>query len=86
MITRDRATPKIEPTLGGQHKYAQWILSIEQTLSLYEHVDSTIWEIVTGEITDPSGGSTIKAEKSGNKDLAKWRRDNNFAILTMKRN
>ena len=86
MTTRDRATPKIEPKLGGQHNYAQWILSIEQTLSLYEHGDTTIWEIVTGEVTDPSGGSTIKAEKAGNKDLIKWRRDNNFAILTMKRN
>ena len=86
MTTRDQATPKIEPKLGGQHNYTQWILSIEQTLSLYKHGDATIWEIVTGEVTDPSGGSTIKAEKSGNKDLIKWRRDNNFAILTMKRN
>jgi len=52
-ISKERSIPKIEPKLGGQHNYAQWVLSIEQTLSSYEHEDETIWEIVTGEIKDP---------------------------------
>lgn len=87
MSINERSTvPKIEPKLGGQHNYAEWILSIKQTLGLYDHGDGSIWEIVTGEITDPTGGSEIKAEKSDTKTRRQWKRDNDFAILTMKRN
>ena len=67
----------------GQNHYAQWILSIEQTLSSYEHEEETIWEIVTGEAKDPD--SEAKG-KSADAKVTHWRRDNNFAILTMKRN
>ena len=83
MTTGDRAIPKIERKVAGQHNYAQWILSIEQKLRLHEYGDATIWEIVTGDASDPSGGSTVHAGKSANNDLVKWKRDNNFVILTM---
>jgi len=42
-------------------KYAGWILSIKQTLGLYDHGDEgSRWQIVTGEIPGASGGSEIK--------------------------
>jgi len=82
-MSKERSIPKIEPKLVGQNNYAQWILSIEQTLSSYEHEEETIWEIVTGKVKDPD--SEAKG-KSADTKVKQWRRDNNFAILTMKRN
>ena len=32
-MSKERSVPKIEPRLSGQQDYAQWILSIKQTLS-----------------------------------------------------
>ena len=57
--------------------------SIEQTLSSYEHEEETIWEIVTGRVKDPD--SEAKG-KSADAKVKHWRIDNNFAILTIKRN
>ena len=48
-----KTTPKIELELGGQYK----------TLTLDEHGDARIWEIVTGDISDPTSGSKVKAGK-----------------------
>ena len=85
-MSKERTTPKIEPKLAGQSNYAEWILSIKQTLRLYDHGEDSIWDIVTGEIPDPSGGSIIKLEKSTAKSNKQWIKDNDFAVLTMKRN
>ena len=82
-MSKERSVPKIEPRLSGQQDYAQWILSIKQTLSSYDHKEDTIWEIVTEDIKDPD--PTTKG-KSSSSDTKLWRKDNNFAILTMKRN
>ena len=90
MTTTERSTPKIEPKLAEQHNYAEWILSIKQTLGLYDHEDESIWQIVTGDVlergknTTSIGGST--SGKADAKKLRQWLRDNDFAILTMKRN
>jgi len=87
-LSKERLYPNIEPKLAGQHNFAQWILSIEQTLEQLDHGEGSIWDIVTGEIEDAAEGSTTKIGKSrdeGKKALT-WRRDNSFAILTMKRN
>ena len=62
MTSRERATTKIEPKLAGQHNYAEWILSIKQTLGLYDHEDESIWEIVTGDVTEPAGSASGKAD------------------------
>jgi hypothetical protein len=63
-MSKERSTPKVEPKLAGQHNDAQWILSIEQTLSLYDHDNGSIWDIVTGKIRNPSLDPSIKLEKS----------------------
>jgi len=87
-IAKERTYPNIEPKLAGQHNFAQWILSIEQTLEQLDHGEGSIWDIVIGDIKDPAAGTTTKAGKGtddGKKALA-WKRDNSFAILTMKRN
>ena len=83
-----RSIPKIKPKLAGQHNYTQWILSIEQILSLYDSGKDTIWDIVTGALKNPQAGSASKAKKStdAGKEAIQWQRDNDFAILTMKRN
>ena len=57
-MSKERTTPKIEPKLAGQQNYAQWILSIEQTLSLYDHGTGSVWDIVTGATPNP--GTNIK--------------------------
>ena len=63
-MSKERTTPKIEPKLAGQNNYAQWSLSIEQTLSLYDHGTGSVWDIVTGGILDPGLATTTKAKKS----------------------
>ena len=63
-MSKEHTTSKIEPKLAGQSNYAEWILSIKQTLRLYDHSEDSIWDIVIGEVTDPFGGNVIKAEKS----------------------
>jgi len=68
-MSKERSIPKIEPKLVGQKNYAQWILSIEQTLSSYEHEEETIWEIVTGEVKDPD--SEAKG-KSADAKVKQW--------------
>jgi len=88
-MTRERGNPKIEPKLAGQHNFAQWILSIEQTLEQYDHEEGSIWDIVTGVLKNPVAGLTA-AQMENSTDTGKngiiWRCDNSFAILTMKRN
>jgi len=64
ILTKDRTYPNIEPKLAGQHNFAQWILSIEQTLEQLDHGEGSIWDIVTGDIKNPAAGSTTKLEKS----------------------
>jgi len=86
-MTRERGNPKIEPKLAGQHNFAQWILSIEQTLEQYDHEEGSIWDIVTGVLKNPVAGLTA-AQMEKSTDIGKkgiiWRWDNSFAILTMK--
>ncbi|RPB25558.1 hypothetical protein L211DRAFT_836274 [Terfezia boudieri ATCC MYA-4762] len=82
-MSKERSIPKIEPKLSGQSNYAQWILSIEQTLSSYDYDDGSIWDIVTGNKENPDPGAK---GKSANALAIQWKKDNNFAILTMKRN
>jgi len=53
-MTRERGHSKIEPKLAGQHNFAEWILSIEQTLEQYDHEDGSILDIVTGVIKTQS--------------------------------
>ena len=61
MTTRERSTPKIQPKLVRQHNYAEWILYITQTLVLFDYENKSIWQIVTGEVTESTGSSTGKA-------------------------
>ena len=90
MTSRERSTPKIEPKLARQHNYAKWILFLKQTLGLYDHDDDSIWQIVTGDVTEPGKGTTTiggsTSRKADANKLRQWQRDNDFAILTMKRN
>ena len=58
MTSYERSTPKIEPKLAGQHNYAECILSIKQTLGLYDHEDKSIWQIMTRNITEPEQTAT----------------------------
>ena len=75
-MSKDSLHPKIEPKLTAQHNYAQWILSIEQTLSIYDY--------------DYLGNhNRRKREPRPQKHRQRKKhehKDNNFAILTMKRN
>jgi len=72
-MARERGNPKIEPKLAGQHNFAQWILSIEQTLEQYDHEDGSTWDIVTG-VLKPS--HRINCCRNGKEYGHRKKRDN----------
>lgn len=90
-MSKERSIPKLEPKLAGQHNYAEWISMMEMALTMHQISGGTIWDIVTGDISDPKGKATTSlatgtSTTTAGLDETDWKIANYFAVLTMKKN
>ena len=89
-MSESRKIPTLDVKLSGPSTYPEWVISIENYLSIISIGEYEVWDVITGEYAEPT---TVKSEKSSTsiaeqakKENKAWKNANAVALLTIRKN